>query len=124
MLLLKKSSVGGCRSPATNRSLVLHASWPFVIGHRRSRGPTTNAQKYNNISLNVSGIGLYGVLMCVSGYGWSLHQHVRIITGSFILVLLYNTTELFLDSMIIYHLSTSILWGTGKNGSYVVRENY
>ena len=33
----------GCRSPATNRSLVLHTSWSSVIGHHRSHGPTTNA---------------------------------------------------------------------------------
>ena len=44
--------VVGRRSLATNRSLVLHASWMSVIGHRWPRGPTTNAQKCYNISAN------------------------------------------------------------------------
>ena len=52
MLVCLSLVVIRCRSLATNRSLVLHASWMSVIGHRWPRGPMTNAQKCYNISAN------------------------------------------------------------------------
>ena len=43
------------QSPATNRSLVLHASWSLVtVGREDRQGTMTNADLGNNISAFVS----------------------------------------------------------------------
>ena len=45
MFKLLHTSVVGCWSLATNRSLVFHASWPSVIGHRREKRRTRTNHK-------------------------------------------------------------------------------
>ena len=68
--------------------------------------------KVNNPRI-VSVTGLNGLLLCVNGYGWSLHQTVRIINGTFMLAL-FNTIELILECVIVYHISSSIILVEGE----------
>ena len=53
-VIAHKPWVVGRLSLATNRSLVSHAKWPSVIGHRQSRGPSMNVHKCYNTSANNS----------------------------------------------------------------------
>ena len=66
----------------------------------------------------ISGIGLYGAFLCLTGYGWIRNAN-KIITVRYIL-LPYNSIELSLECIIVYHIFTKITWGIGgKNLSNV-----